>query len=406
MRTPSVVASAAALSLVLAWGCDSSDDRLGYETAGPAPVFGAADAGADPDAGPGALYCATSECSFGFTTCASSRFLCDVNLLSDRDNCGACGNACPKETNNSTFLCIDGACVMDCKTSPQHYDCDGIVDNGCETWPTNDEHCGACNVKCDPSTDPTQACAQYFAKNGDWVFQCGCPSDLTFCDARCVDTNNDDDSCGACGASCNPDGGPQPTPANAYYGCASQECGAFKCKALYLDCDGQRANGCEVMAVTDDNCGACGIQCDAGTRCLLDPEGVPRCMCDPGTSLCVTGRDEERAFDRGYCADFGNDNDNCGGCGVKCKTGSPFVLPFPGAREYCVGGSCALRCVEGNADCNHSLTDGCETDTFSDPRNCGGCGIECDLAAGQACAGGRCMLAPCDDDDDDVETAR
>ena len=412
MRTTFLIATSTVLLLTLAWGCHSTDDRLGYEVPrAPAGTLGVPEAGADgaanPDASSEVLYCPTSECAVGFTTCAASRFLCDTNLLSDPDNCGACGHACPRATGREHFLCVEGECTMLCSTgnnSLPFYDCDGLVDNGCEVVPNNDDHCGGCNIKCDTATDPTQACLSYFDKNNQFVFSCGCPSELTFCNFQCVDTRFDDKNCGACGNECSPTGGPQPTPPNGYYGCENQQCDSFKCNRFYLNCDGEIENGCEVMAVSDDNCGGCGIQCEAGTRCLLDPDSVPRCMCDPGTSLCVTGRNQSVGFDLGYCADFGNDDENCGGCGVECQVGTPWYLPFPGGREYCIGGSCQLRCVEGYDDCNHSPTDGCETNTLSDPRNCGGCGIECDLAAGQACAGGRCMVAPCPPDE--PETAR
>ncbi|AKU96570.1 hypothetical protein AKJ09_03234 [Labilithrix luteola] len=404
MHTRSIVTSTTVLLLLLAWGCDSSDDRLGFEPAEQPAAFGAGDASpdADPDADAswGTKYCPTSACAFGYTTCASSRFLCDTNLLTDANNCGACGHACPKTTDEYSFACIGGECVMKCPEDPARLDCDGIVDNGCETWPTTNEHCGACNVTCDVSTDPTHACTNTTI-NYAVVIQCGCPNGLLFCNGYCVDPNADD-HCGGCAVTCDPNGGPQPNPPKAHYGCVGQQCGKLKCETLYLDCDGNQANGCEVHGISDENCGACGIACGDGTHCIVNTDGFPQCMCEAGTSLCVTATDGH-GLTQGYCADFGSDDRNCGGCGVECFHGAPIGLPLPGGLEACVHGSCELRCVEGNADCNDSPTDGCETNTFSDPRNCGGCGIQCDLAAGQACAGGHCMLAPCKTDE---ETAR
>jgi hypothetical protein len=32
----------------------------------------------------------------------------------------------------------------------------------------------------------------------------------------------------------------------------------------------------------------------------------------------------------------------------------------------------------------------------SDPRNCGACGVRCDLSIGQPCVDGACLEAPCD----------
>ncbi|MDF2697366.1 MAG: hypothetical protein K0S65_5749, partial [Labilithrix sp.] len=64
-------------------------------------------------------------------------------------------------------------------------------------------------------------------------------------------------------------------------------------------------------------------------------------------------------------------------------------------RAVCDYGICKLACGMRWANCNGNVDDGCEVDIFSDPRNCGGCGISCDVAAGQACAGGRCVVEPC-----------
>src|SRR5262249_40181126 len=43
-------------------------------------------------------YCPSNKCPAGHTTCVDSTFACDVDLLTDTQNCGACGASCPTST--------------------------------------------------------------------------------------------------------------------------------------------------------------------------------------------------------------------------------------------------------------------------------------------------------------------
>jgi hypothetical protein len=72
---------------------------------------------------------------------------------------------------------------------------------------------------------------------------------------------------------------------------------------------------------------------------------------------------------------------NCGGCGFVCG-------PYPNATAGCFNSSCAIAaCNQGWADCNKVVADGCETNIFTDPKNCGGCG--------NVCPNGRCQNGAC-----------
>ena len=111
----------------------------------------------EPDGGDGRggliEYCPTDKCSDGYTTCPNSIFSCDVNLKSDRGNCGACGSACPSYNGRELFECVEGKCVLTCNSQSGN-DCDGIVDNGCET-PVNDQkNCGGCGIECNDPANP------------------------------------------------------------------------------------------------------------------------------------------------------------------------------------------------------------------------------------------------------------
>ncbi len=92
------------------------------------------------------------------------------------------------------------------------------------------------------------------------------------CAGRVTNLETDDENCGACGRACgaSPDGVAEV--------CRRGVCVAVGCVPTRADCDGTRANGCEVdLARAAAHCGVCGNACAAPARCV---DG--RC-CDGGT---------------------------------------------------------------------------------------------------------------------------
>jgi hypothetical protein len=71
---------------------------------------------------------------------------------------------------------------------------------------------------------------------------------------------------------------------NASGSCSDGACVLGACDYLFLNCDGNDANGCETPKTNADNCGACGVRCAAGQMCLehCDPS-KPN---DPCTFTC------------------------------------------------------------------------------------------------------------------------
>ena len=397
-----VMCGAAAMLALLAVSCTATDRVpiiLGndFGDASSPPAFTD-----PPDSGSDArvdlvTYCPSNKCPAGHTTCPGSFFPCDVDLRTDRLNCGACGAACPDDTNSETFDCVEGKCVMTCSAGPViRLDCDGAPDNGCETTPRTNDNCGACGVKC---LDPDKPCISV----DNFNFACGCPFGMTYCaepQPHCVNPNTDDNNCGGCGTVCDRTGDGGTPPPNMTFGCAGGMCGKLKCKDGFADCDGNPLNGCESLQ-TNDNCGACGNACAPGQKCARGLIGAAFCACPDGQTFCgtcqqiCTGgvcRDEVCI---GACRDLTSDMEACGGCNVTCNERTPDFQPF------CAYGSCSQRCPLGSADCNGNTADGCEVNTMTDPRNCGGCGISCDAIAGQACVGGQCVVEPCDVSDED-----
>ncbi len=395
MKTRSIITGLAVSLLALAWGCSTVDHRLGVERgAEPGPFVSAPDDSGAPDASVlFTNYCPSNQCPPGHTTCPSSQFRCDVDLLTDLNNCGECGNACPRGSGSADYACVGGRCVMNCKAG-YALDCDGVPDNGCETSPLSNDHCGYCGNKC-PLDKP---CLQ----RGISELGCGCKPGELECPGGflpCVDPSTDDANCGACGNACPPEGdGSEEAPSNTFFGCRNSECGALKCSAGWGNCDGSIDNGCESSLTTDDNCGACGNKCQNGMKCALNQQFLPECMCPAGQTFCESGRIGDLDF--GYCADLAWNKDACGACGNRCEN------DITNANEACVYGKCDWSCNAGWGDCNGNRDDGCETNISADPKNCGGCGIVCDGVAGQACVDGQCMVEPCDETWDAGDPAR
>ncbi|MDF2695579.1 MAG: Tryptophan synthase alpha chain [Labilithrix sp.] len=360
-------------------GC-ASDTRLGVidNDAGTPPApFAPPDAGGDVSTAP--LLCATAECPAGTTTCATSRARCDVDLTSNRNNCGACGAACPPDQHRSPwdegpnlevmFACVDRKCTMRCQSG--FGDCDGIPDNGCEVDLATAENCGACGAACAPGVPCVQG-------------QCGCAVPEVLCNGSCADLQRSYEHCGACDSPCN-DPAPPPPEHNLQMECVNAEC-KRTCRPPFADCNGDPSDGCEKdLSIPDDqNCGECGAVCPSGTACdAFDDNFRLRCGCPPGLQACPTGS-------LNTCEDVLTDPLNCGGCGVICTSEDSAF-----ARPVCRGGLCDIVCKTGHGDCNGFAGDGCEVDLETDPRNCGACGHACNAELGQPCVKGKCVETEC-----------
>jgi hypothetical protein len=322
--------------------------------------------------------CVATECPYPFATCGTGTYTCATNLLADQNNCGACGNVCPSSNAfpemHMETRCLDGACQRQCVSSGSSVfqDCNGLVDDGCETnIANNPDNCGACGNVCPPGSDGARRCL-----GG----QCGCPPGQTWCDPLgCTDTSVDDTNCGACGNQCQgTDAGPPPP--HMEYRCQQGLCAQLKCEKSWADCNGIiPTDGCEINIATDrNNCGACGNACPPDQKCLVRGDTVG-CGCQPLETLCADVNGNE------YCADLLNDTRNCGACGYRCQTGAS-----------CKKGFCEYECPPGRGDCDGDPRNGCETDLLVNPRHCGTCGNQCDTAAGQPCISGSCLMVECD----------
>jgi hypothetical protein len=116
-----------------------------------------------------------SEVESTCETCGGD--LC-VELLSDANHCGECGNACPAGVG-----CVAGECLCGPGTE--------LCGDACVNTSSDPDNCGACGEPCSPD----QVCSA-----GTCVG--GCDPGLTQCGGACVDTQTNDAHCGDCDSPC------------------------------------------------------------------------------------------------------------------------------------------------------------------------------------------------------------
>ncbi len=298
-------------------------------------------------------------------------------------------------------------------------DCDGVADNGCESDTDMDGWAEPPACDMDPAINPGTAEACDPVDNDcdgvvnevfdmptmsypDGVRGCvACPagSMMEWCDLDMTGSATGPVSevlsfqnCGGCRVQCD---------AIRNDDCADGSCvctanGGAECA------DGDRccATGCEALD-DEQNCGACGRDCnaDAGRplgrpvadQCAdLDGDGsIGECSCG-GDAACGDGM----MCCGGMCVAF-DDESNCGRCGAACyRSGGA-------AQQHCTEtgvDTYQCECVNaGQEDCSGGNTNGCETDLQTDVNRCGRCDRRCTATNGTpVCIAGDCDIAGCD----------
>ena len=149
------------------------------------------------------------------------------------------------------------------------------------------------------------------------------------------------------------------------------------CAAGFADCNGERADGCEVaLDKSALHCGRCGNACPT-------VHGAPACVAGAcRIAHCAEEylRDCNGDPSDGCEIDVRGDLKNCGECENSC--GNECAK-----KVSCEASECKLVCKSGCGDCDEKAANGCETTLTSDPANCGRCGLAC---SGTACGEGLC----------------
>jgi hypothetical protein len=210
--------------------------------------------------------CVIAQCDDGWDNCdhdsddAGYATGCETNIASDTKNCGGCGDLCDNVAN-ATGTCEGGHCALACGAG--FSDCDGRVDNGCETDTTSDaNHCGGCNNPCSlPNAAP--AC-----QNSGCVID-HCLTGFMDCSSSAGCETNVSTSvqhCGSCTNTCSKGG------ANSV-SCSAGHCDAPVCDPAHGNCDGKNENGCEADVTKPTACGSCTNACGSATpNCVLSTD--------------------------------------------------------------------------------------------------------------------------------------
>jgi hypothetical protein len=204
------------------------------------------------------------SCDAGLTYCPDAGAC--VDLQTDLENCGACGEIC--ESDLVAVDCREGECVR--ANCPVGLEYCGAVDL-CRDLSSDPEHCGACG----------NACASGMCSGGVCAPGGRCAAGQTDCGGTCVDTCCNNNHCGACGNVCQAG----LTCFEGICDCPSGLC----CAEGEVVCNG----ACVATCCDNNNCGACGNVCTGGETCFEGICGCPSGLCPP-VKLPNTGRGTAR----------------------------------------------------------------------------------------------------------------
>jgi len=250
-------------------------------------------------------------------------------------------------------------------------------------------HCGGDGTSCGSCGDGADGCVDGRCSCGDGS---ACGEGTQCCgdgeSASCLDVREDPNNCGGCGIVCQ--AGP-----NAVATCRDGQCvKSATCTAPYGACDPARPDDCVVNTDTSsEHCGVCGNTCSPSqaTGCV---DGTCACgegpSCMGGETCCGTAG--ASCVDLTVGSPNGHSVTNCGECGRSCQAA------HGNGTATCEAGECVKGCQEGWKDCSNGAEvvppNSCNTYVAESVEHCGACGNNCLAKAGPgvttACVAGQC----------------
>ena len=263
--------------------------------------------------------CNNGEC---VEKCTSDLVLCGltcVDLKTDLNNCGKCGNVCPQGMNTKSTC--EGTCISTCIN--KYGDCNNDLSDGCESSfvDRNLKSCATCKENYADCTNKSNIDCNIYLPDKHWTACNKCVSGFGNCDQKDINGCETElapihwSECGKC--------------SSGYGNCDNKNENGCEikladknwskcntCKSGFADCDGKASNGCEVK-LADKNwsdCNTCAQgydNCDAndanGCETKLDSYALETCStCKSGYTKCGNVQGKKYAS----CLRKGNGWDN------------------------------------------------------------------------------------------------
>ena len=348
----------------------------------------------------------------------------DINST-NADHCGACNYKCSSHgvPNAKSETCENGNCLYKCDANYRNVGSDKTLDTADKIKCVNPlieyNFCGKLDGALKNCAEiPGTVCI-------DGECKINCPTDQVVCDGKCVDPMTDPNYCGAnstcdqfdvcatketdklcvtgqCSSSCS---NAQPNICGSVclnfndVNVKSCDKGKIECKEGFADVDKQVNTGCEVNLKTDNNhCGKEKNVCTNGRTCQ---NGV--CSCPSGYQYC-DNKCIDPMSDPNYCGTGQECSklNNCtasavnklcvkGACSSSCPSGQAICGDFCVDYEQLKIAKCDRRitlCMQGFADVDGKIENGCEVDLSTNNDNCKTVGNKCVYP--QTCQKGVC----------------
>jgi hypothetical protein len=339
-------------------------------------------------------YCSTGAC----ISCSADSANCDlnpsngceINLKTNANNCGSCGNSCGQNT-----FCNQGSCGC----TADYGNCDSQWNNGCETnLKNNGSNCGSCGNTCPTGICSNSACVTIACNNNadcgtnGWVGIASCSNNDTYQNYRTHTCNN---------------------PGTVSASCSYSDTLTFKQDCGDTGFDSWNANYCDGNIVkknrTVNNRGCSGGACFLTNT--IETQTVQVCsanqQCSSGSCVTITCSNNTQCGTNGWVGSAvcsNNDTyqnyttytcNNPGTVNAFCSNSTTLAMKqdcgdtsYSGWNaNYCSGNNVAKNRTVSNRGCSSGscfLTDSTEVQTVQTcPNGClnGACNIACSTNA-------------------------